>query len=574
MDPSKDKHKGLPTTVDVGGELFDLLADTNVSSSHKGYDTFKQTFHSSRYGNLDTEYLLRRYLPVGQSIDKIVFDQPSDRLDLIKIIKKRIQQLNESKEMTSHIVKNIPIQRFHAQLHDVVLPTLLKDVQLKKTTVPKLTENEIFQTILEITWYLAHPNEVPQKIQTEWTAVLEQLKEQRITDLVQTIRQLESEKGLPREDRPIRYFKKLDMDQVTASSTLEGALDRIKQMATVVNAEPIKPQMEQRLRNLVNVLQLKHYIDKSDPINDAGIPIVNTKRLSSNLIINPRGDMSVAPQQGGQSKVVSTLASPLGQAMLPIFDYLKHLYDPVYGILEKGIVPSVQRAVLPHLLLLLHLCNEFNSPSLPVKREFGLYHIKGVSDEAVRFLSEQIQKLDQATYEMKTDEEREIFRRQIFQLPNLRLRSLIKNDGTLPTGVNQQLSVFHLQFFVMGVNLLLPTAEEFQKNHPDVDTSVYPILRSALPNGSVFLAYTDASTTYQDLPLSFFQVNYDELKVNDPTIAVQPYSTEINELFEKGLIKEEDRFVDKLLTVKPYLHFNYPQLAMSVLLALKQRMPK
>jgi hypothetical protein len=197
-----------------------------------------------------------------------------------------------------------------------------------------------------------------------------------------------------------------------------------------------------------------------------------------------------------------------------------------------------------------------------------------VSDEVVRFLSEQIQKLDQATYEMKTDEEREIFRRQLFQLPNLRLRSLIKNDGTLPTGVNQQLSVFHLQFFVMGINLLFPTAEEFHKKHPDMDTSVYPLLRSAFPNGAVFMAYTDASTTYQDLPFSFFQINYDELKVNDPTIAVQPYSTEINELLEKGLIKEDDRFVDRLLTVKPYLHFNYPQLAMSVLLALKQRMPK
>jgi hypothetical protein len=517
---------------------------------------------------------LRRYLPVGQSIDKILFDQPSDRLQLIKIIKKRIQQLNESNEMTSNIVKNIPIQRFHAQLHDIVLPTLLKDVQLKKTMVPKLTENEIFQIILEISWYLTHPNEVPQAIQKEWTVVLEQLKEQRITDLVQTIRQLEKERGLPQEDKPIRYFKKLDMDEVTSSSTLEGALERIKQMATVVNAEPIKPQMEQRLKNLVNVLQLKHYIDKSDPINDSGIPIVNTKRLSSNLIINPRGDMSAAPQQGGQAKVISTLSSPLGQAMLPIFDYLRILYDPIYSILEKGITPSVQRAVLPHLLLLLHLCNEFNSPSIPVKREFGLYHIHNLSEEAVRFLSEQIQKLDQATYEMKTDEEREIFRRQIFQLPNLRLRSLIKNDGTLPTGVNQQLSVFHLQFFVVGVNLLLPSTEEFQKSNPDMDTSVYPILRSAFPNGTVFLAYTDASTTYKDVPLSLFQVDYQALKVDDPTIAVQPYSAEVNQLLEKGLIKENDRFVDKVLTVKPYLHFNYPQLAMSVLLALKQRMPK
>jgi hypothetical protein len=580
MDPSNDKHKGFPTTVDVGGELFDLLGTHDVSASHKGYDTFKKTFTTSRYGDLDVEYLLRRYLYVGHDIEKITFDQPTDRFDLIKVIKKRIQQLKESKEFSSQFVKNIPIQRFKDQLENYVLPELIKGSRLKRTTVPKLTENEIFQTILEISWYLAHPNEVPQVMENEWTVVLNQLKELRITDLVKTIRQLEEEKGIPHEDKPIRYFKKLDMDRVTSSSTLEGALDRIKKMVTVVNSEPIKPQMEQRLRNLVNVLQIKQYVDGSEPVNNSGIPIINTRRLSSNLMSNPRGAASASssneetPQKGGNSKVISTLSAPLGQAILPIFDYLKMLYDPIYGILEKGITSSVQRAVLPHILLLLHLCNEFNAPSTAVKREFGLYHIKNISEEARTFLSEQIQKLNQATYEMSTDEEREIFRKQLFELPNLRLRSLVKNDGTLPTGVNQQQSIFHLQFFVVGGNLEIPSQDEFREKNPDIDTSVYPVLKDSFPQGSVFLCYTDASTKYEDIPFQLFEVDFNEIKVNDPTIAIRPFSEKMDTLIKNDLIKEDKRILDQLLTIKPYLHYNYPQLALSVLLALKQRMPK
>lgn len=571
MDPSTDKHRGLPTTIDVGGEIFDLRADTNVSSSHKGYDTFKQTFSIARYGKIDVEYLLRRYLFVGQNLDQIFFDMPEHRLDLIRVIKKRIQQLHESNEMTSNIVKNISIQRFEKNLREIVLPTLERGTQVKKISLPRLSENEIFQTILEISWYLAHPNEVPHTMEKEWNIILDQLKEQRIPDFIKTIRQLEEEKGLPHEENPLQYFKKLNMDDVVQSSTLQGALDRVKHMATVVNAEPVKPHMEQRLRNLVNVLQLKQYVDESDPVNESGIRIVDTKRLSSNLIENPRGP--IGSYKGGRHKSNSILSVPLGQAMLPVFRYLQELYDPIYEILEKGIVPSIYRAVLPHLLLLLHLCNEFYRPSTPIKREFGFYHLKNISEDATLFLSEQLQKFENSAMEMKTDEEREIFRKQVFQLPQLRLRSLIRNDGGMPTMENHQ-SIVHLQFFVTGVNLHLPTLEEFKTKNPDVDSEVYHTLRKIITPSSVFLCYTDASTTQNDLPFRFFEIDYHELQIGEPSIPIQPYSAELESLGKKGLLKDTDAFVDKLLTLTPHMIFNHPELAMSVLLGLKHRMPK
>jgi len=581
MHPTKNLHRGLKTTIDIGGQLFDLYGDETVRSSHYSYNDFLKTFNKSRYGNIDVEYLLRRYLPVGQNIDEIIFDDDDEYKDLIKVINIRIQQLKESEQFLSTVVANTPISKYYYNLVNDVLPRLKKRSETKTTVIPKLTENEIFQMILEMSWYLSHPKQVPRDIEQNWAAVVERFKDKRITDLVQTIRQLEEEKGIPHEEKPLRYFKKLDMDEVKSSSTLQGAMDRVAQMATVVDAEPIKPQMEQRLKDLISVLQLKQYIDKSDPVNNSGIPIVNTNRLSSNLQSNPRAaSASSSAQSGGKTptskKVISTLSAPLGQAMLPFFDYFKELYDPVYRILEKGITHSIQRAVLPHILLLLHLCNEFNNPSISVKREHGLYHIQNISEEAVIFLSEQLQKMDQATSEMSKDEEKEVFRKQLFELPNLRLRSLIKNDGSMPAAINQQQSIFNLQFFVVGINLILPTLEEFNKKHQGkVDSSVYTILKNNFPDGSVFLSYTDASTRYKDFPLQFFQVDFNEIKVNDPTIAIQSKSPELDSLIKDGLVREkDDKFLDKLMVMKPYMNYNYPLLALSVLIALKHRMPK
>ena len=159
-------YPGLSTVIDVGGDLYDLSASQNVDLSHKSRDTFLQTFNRSTYGDLPVELLLRKYLPVGQKIDKIQFTSPQEESQLMEILKRRAQQLRTSQQFSSQVIRNIAIQRYHARILEI-MKELRRKKTVKKQVVPSLSQNQIFQLILEIAWYLAHPNEVPEEMEEE-----------------------------------------------------------------------------------------------------------------------------------------------------------------------------------------------------------------------------------------------------------------------------------------------------------------------------------------------------------------------------------------------------------------------
>ena len=609
---STNKYPDLPTVIDIGGDLYDMRADQDVELSHKSRDTFFRTFNRLTYGSLPVEYLLRKYLPVGQKIDKIIFTVPSEYDNFMEILRRRAQQLSTSQQFSSQVVKNITIRRYHAHILEI-----MEELRRKKTVkkkVPRLSENEIFHLILEIAWYLSHPAEIPATMEKEWKIVMETLKQQRLSDILKTIRQVEEQKGLPSEEHPLQYFKKIDMDDAMGADTLAEAMGRVRNMATVVNATPIRPDMSQRLRNLMNVLHLKQYVDETTPKNQQGIPMLDPKKLSNSLLSNPMKGLRVptgaeetgtgAEETGTEEKTgtgaeektgtgaeeteteveqdkkrvrfkggaVSTLAVPLGQAMLPVFRYLQMLFDPIYSMLEQATKSSVKRAVLPHLLQLLHLCNEFNNPV--ARLEFGLYHIKNIPEILTTFLTEQLDETTQHLAKMKSDTERSVFQQQLFHLPKVRLRSLIRNNGGVPTVTDSLHSVFHLQFFIVGQNLTIPDEADFKKKNPKVDSKVLDTLRQEFLPNSVFLAYTDASTTSENIPLRTFEVDYDTITANQTGVKVSPFSSKMDSLEKDGLLKSEDAYLDRLLTIEPYTVYNDAELALSVLMALKERMPK
>lgn len=593
MSPT-NKYPDLPTVIDIGGDLYDMRADQDVELSHKSRDTFFRTFHPRTYGSLPVEYLLRKYLPVGQKIDEIIFTVPSDYDNFMKILRRRAQQLSTSQQFSSQVVKNITIRRYHARILEI-----MEELRRKKTVkkkAPRLSENEIFHLILEIAWYLSHPGEIPAIMEKEWKFVMDALKDQRLSDILETIRQVEKEKGLSSEEHPLQYFKKIDMDDAMGADTLAEAMGRVKNMTTLVNATPIRPDMSQRLRNLMNVLSLKGYVDETAPKNEQGIPMLDRNKLFESLLENPMKGQRVPTgtdektgtgteektgtevAQGKKKRVrfnggaVSTLAVPLGQAMLPVFRYLRMLFDPIYSILEQATTSSVKRAVLPHLLQLLHLCNEFNTPV--ARLEFGLYHIKNIPDTLITFLTEQLDETTQHLAEMKSDTERSIFQQQLFHLPKVRLRSLIRNNGGVPTMTDSLHSVFHIQFFIVGQNLTIPDETDFKKKNPKVDSKVLDTLRQEFLPNSVFLAYTDASTTSENIPIRTFEVDYDTITVNQTGVKVSPFSSKMDSLEKDGLLKSEDAYLDRLLTIQPYTVYNDAELALSVLMALKERMPK
>jgi hypothetical protein len=288
-------------------------------------------------------------------------------------------------------------------------------------------------------------------------------------------------------------------------------------------------------------------------------------------IKEPESQQGGKKRRGGAAEVPSTLALPLGQAMLPIFRYLRMLFDPIYSMLEQVTTPSVKKAVLPHLLLLLHLCNELNTPT--TKMEFGLYRLKNVPDVLREFLTENLKETEQYVGAMKNDMERGVFQKQVFHLPKVRLRSLITNTGGIPVMADTQ-SVFHIQMFVVGQNLTVPDEATFKKRNPSVDSKVLEVIRRVLEDGDVFVAYTDAATTSENIPFRLFEVDYEGLRIKETGVKVTPFSAEWDGLVRDGFLTADGAYVDQLATTKPYMVYNDAELALSVLMGLKERMPK
>ena len=125
----------------------------------------------------------------------------------------------------------------------------------------------------------------------------------------------------------------------------------------------------------------------------------------------------------------------------------------------------------------------------------------------------------------------------------------------------------------VGQNLTVPDEATFKKKNPDVDSKVLEEMMKEMPVNTVFLAYTDASTTTENIPFRFFDIDYDTILVNQ-AVKVEPLSAELDALTTNGLLKPDDAFLDKLAIIEPYLVYNDAELALSVLMGLKERMPK
>jgi len=588
---------GLPTVVDVGGQLFDLKADSNVNSGFYGREAFDRIFgNKSVYHDLPVKRLLQTYLPVHQTIRDIQFESQEDYDMLLKVLRLRANQLHTSSEYQSHVVRNIPIKKYEARLLEII-QELKGTRKVKKVEVAKLSHDEIFHLVLEMAWYLANPGKVPEEMQKEWSAMLEKLDKPTLADILELIHAKERAQGQKPEDHPLQYFKKLDMGAFVGAETLEQAKARVVEDATapLVEKAPLSADMRTRFSDLLTTLRMKGWIDdRVDVDTDDGKYI---SYIDDHMISNPLTPGGEGPTKGGaeekkrtnkrnngsnrnkRKKGASSMFDiPLGQAILPIFDYLRILFDPVYSMLEQATPRSVKRGLFPHLLLLLHLCNELQTPPAGRTFEYGLYHIKNIPHLLVGFLKDQLKETENYILDKPLEGERLAFQKQLFHLPKVRLRSLLRNNGGLPTMADEQHSIFHLQFFVVGENLLpLEDDGAFKKRNPTVDSKVYDEIRKTWIPGQVFLAFTDSGTTTENIPFRFFEVDYEVLDVREKGVTVGDYAGgRLNALTKEGdgLLTPDKAYVEKLAEVKPYAIYNDGELALSALMALKEHMPK
>jgi hypothetical protein len=580
MTEFNDPFPNLSKVVDIGGERYFMGPQKPIELGFKSRQDFLNSFGSKH----ETERLLRQYMyyELG-SKKRLQFDSPEDKEALINILKTRAKQLEVSKQFTSSTLKNTVIQRSYINIQRIIqelegpeykglelpkIPDLLPCTKAK-TYIKQIPEDKLFQLILEIAWYLLHPDKVPSKVQCDWAKLIKQLDTLRLGDIVADIHNLEQGKGLVTTEKALNYFKKINLETVTKKETLSNALEEAAQMAIKIEDDNTKDETKKRLQVLLNILQTKKYLSNDLPMDTDRLKIVNAPTAEK-----IKKDMITNPMRGGASK---TLDKPLAIAMKPLFEYFKTVFDPIYSLLESSIQTysadstKLNKVIIPQLTTLLHICNNIN-PSETARggaNTYGVYRIKNMDQELVQFINVMMASTQTYLERFPDDPSKNKFNKQLFELPKVRLSSLL-NRFIDSTTYKDPDTIPYIQIFTVDGNMKLKDKATFMDPKvPEMTEQVFNATTELFTPNDIYIVCTKSENAKEDIPMNVYEVDYTTVDVGESGI-------QINNIPDNYFNKNKDpvMYMDKLVTLIPYVVFNDAELALSTFISFKDLMPK
>jgi len=538
-----DMYPTLPNVIDVGGIRYYMLPGKPIEDVYKSKDEYMRTFGRDS----ETERILRQYMGFSlQSKKRLKFESPEDKQLLIDILKKRAGQLKASEEFSSSVLKNTIFQRSYLNIQkiidnlsgtgtkNVIITPPESDKCVKDTTaVKEIPQDVLFFILLEIAWYLLHPNKIPKEIQCKWTELIQSMDTLRLREIVEQIKT--TSPSAADSAKPVNYFSKAGLNIVN-KPTFSNALEMIKEYVKHIDGDEANDAMKDRLKILLNVLKIKKYLDDATPINSA-----LGKKLSNSIITNP--------MRGGAGKAID---KPLGKAMLPFFDYFKVVFDPIYSFLDgvlRARVPNstIKSVTIPQLVTLLHICNNLkpSETNEAGSYTYGVFRITNVGSDILDFfksvLGATAAHLDSMTDQKEVDQ----FGKQLFKLPNVRLTSLIDSDSTslVPE------TIPYTRFLVLDSNFTITdgddTLEKNDRNKFFTPENLYIVCTNSTKYESIDIG----------IPMNLYDINFDEV---DVTTTVLPNITPFESIFsKKGILKPSptstpiDYHLEKYINLKP-----------------------
>ena len=577
MTEFNDPFPNLPKVVDIGGERYFMGPQKPIELGFKSRQDFLNSFGAKR----ETERILREYMyyELG-SKKRLQFDSPEDKQALISILKTRAKQLEASKQFTSSTLKNTLIQRSYINIQRLIqelegpeykgmelpkIPDLLPCTKAK-TYIKQIPEDRLFQLILEIAWYLLHPDKVPSKVQCDWAKLIKQLDTLRLGDIVSEIHNLEQGKGIVITEKALNYFKKINLETVAKKETLSNALEEAAQMASKIEDDNANKEIKQRLQVLLNILQTKKYLSNDLPMDADRLKIVNAptiEKIKKNMITNP--------MSGG------ALEKPLAIAMKPLFDYFKVVFDPIYSLLESSIQTysadstKLKKVIIPQLTTLLHICSNINPSETATggANTYGVYRIKNVDKELVHFINTMLASTQTYLDKFQDDQSKNKFNKQLFELPKVRLTSLL-NRLIDSTTYKDPDTIPYIQICTVDGNMKLKDKATFMDPKvPEMTEQVFNVVTELFTTNDIYIVCTKSENAKEDIPMNVYEVDYTTVDVGETGIQINNVP---DNYFNKN--KEPVLYMDKLVTLMPYVVFNDAELALSTFISFKDLMPK
>lgn len=556
--------------IDIGGDIYHLGSESSINfiytDRNKFMNTFKQLQNEKKQITIERiKQLLTQYFPYSiTSIPHavITFDSEKDRKDVLFILNARLRQLNNSLDENSSTLITLRLQTYRDNL-ETIIKTIESSKLQRKNGKPivkptKLSNNDIFQLILEFAWYLNHPDKIPEQLTSEWDTLFQNLLQSRLGDIVQLINDEKKKIGSTPSENPLNYFEQINLKEIITQNTLEHAIGKTKNQLVFPDTPSAKGNKE-LIRRLVLALEMKKYTEQPTTMNPSGYPMINPnsiKKIEKHMIANPMA--------GGNQ---STLDLPLSIAMKPLFDYFKVVYDPIYTMLEKSISNymisknSNKTHILPQLLTLLEVCNR-----LP-ENKYGVYHITHIDKNVLSFFKLIIQDTKMEINSLANDDEKEMFHLRLFKLPKVRLST--KNDPRRNTTYHKRSSeIPYIQFFMVDENITLPKEKNFL-NVPTHTVEMYNAMDEFFKPSELYIVVADSSGVInREIPMNVYEIDYN-------TVDIKQGMVPVNELKDHyfNQPRENSLYLDQIVTLDNNAIFNNAELSLSVFIGLKEYMP-
>lgn len=532
----------LPLTVDIGGELYYLGSEKPVELAYKSRKQFQDDFGKDP----KIECLLRRYLyfSIRRSFR---FQSDTDKNLLIHILKKRAQQLKESQQFSSSILKNTVFQRTYLNiqklLEDIQAPEqkgIFNDVSISlpkfslpcskaKQYIKEIPNHDRFKLALELSWYLLHPDKIPNDIECDWAKLIKELDTMRLGGLNSIAHKID-EIGIPQ-------------NYLTTSQKALNELDNAKQLAKKIQGGAANESMKNRIKLLLNVLEARRFLNGDIPDTNQ-LDIINTVNVTHNN------------KSKNENK---SLDKPINLAMMPLFNYFKIVYDPVFSLLEPVFqingLHNIQSVILPQMMTLLHICNYINFNR---SEQYGIYRVTNIAEELLELMNRILNFTGIYINKLNDDKKSHIFTQQLIKLPKVRLTSLLHKYETLYKKVD---SMPYIQFFIVNNNLKI-------KEEINVNEKLYLESSSFFTPDNIYIGVSKQNDIFENIPLHVYDIDFQSVNYNTMNIKIDNLSDNYFNLHNQQLQLEE------VADIQPYITFNDAELALSILIAMKEIMPK
>ena len=618
------KAQNLSYKINLAGILYNLNYENDISYLSRGIRSFLKDFQKITLNNKNTNPLKPMSNNTKKALKKLNFDHnvisihyilyiltkyfnpeisKKTMLKMIKsdqceneiltiILKERARKIyntirfnNEryNGHITNHrVVANIPYEKSHRAILTLIEDIADIDVHVFNETSKKLITNlvdlneyYIIESILELAWFLEHPEASAIDALSFWSKKVKELDKIRIIDIIYMIKEKSTIFKLPHDVNKLdnimenrllmmlhilclqRLNKKTRPKEICGDTRInkyegnsdgegdegdgkedegDGKVEGDKADGKEDEGDADEGEGEEN-KNSENKIILRQKKELNKLTSEQKVRNLQKSR------VNRFTDKMRAKFAGGGSKL-HMFNKPIDSAMSPIFDKCKSLYDPIYSFLQKSVTTytkgdshNTKTNVIPLLLTLHHICSNI--------REHGMYRIININNDIVLFINHIITHTENNTNKK--------INKQLLTLPKVYLSTLFNKSSTYkpPT------SIPYVQLFTYENNL------NIQPNDLTKNTEINNELKSFFNKKDVYILNTQSSQLNKNIPIALYEIDFSKIDLYTPNI-------KINKLENNFLnTKTPDLFLDNLISLKN-VTFNNAELALSIFIAFKE----